>query len=76
MPILWIYFWIVLISFSFFKWAYPGLFLLIFVFSTWRNSKSIDGVLGTQTWGSVDDRRRRIQWAMAAPPTFLLLVQL
>ena len=35
------------------KWANPGLFLFIFVFSTWHKSiyfyKSIYGVLGTQT---------------------------
>ena len=37
------------------KWANPGLFLFIFVFLTWYKSiqidKSIDGVLGTWTWG-------------------------
>ena len=51
-----------------------GLFLFIFVFSTWHKSiqidKNVDGVLGTQTWGRQDGRCRRIHWAMAAPQQY------
>ena len=62
--------------FYFFKWANPGLFWFIFVFSTLHKSMH----RWKQKWcvwdwnpGRQDGRRRRIHWAMAATQWHLLL---
>ena len=63
------------IALTFLKMAKSSPFLFIFVLFTWQIKhnfefnweKGRDGMLGTQTWGLKDCRRRQIHSAMAAP---------
>ena len=69
----------------FFKWANPGLFLFIFVLFTFQFKWQIYN-LNNINWnkhrwcawdsnpGWQDGRRRKIHWAIAAPPSTALLI--
>ena len=71
----------------FFKWANPGLFLFIFVLFTFQFKWQIYN-LNNKNWkkrrwcawdsnpGWHDGRRRRIHWAMEAPPSMFLTFEL
>ena len=48
------------------NWSNPGLFLFIFIISTWHNSKKRGWCAWDSNPGQQDGRCRQIHWAMAA----------